>query len=250
MTLSEKGSGMQFSGEGYIIKVKNHGERSAIVTLVCPKYGKIVGYVDGALRKRTVGTFQLGNYISFNAYARLEENMPSLKGVELVCSNVACFMADEKKTDALISMSKLIDECLAEHDDLGGFYSTVDAFFKHISDKNWLAYYSFFEFYLLDFLGIGLDIAKCAVTGMSNDLRYISPKTGRAVCSKVGEPYKERLYSYPQYIVEHNYKPNGKEIANVLTMTGSFLKRNFLQQHNLQLPQSRINLLKSTEINL
>ena len=126
---------MQFSGEGYIVKVRSHGEKSAIVTLVCPKYGKIVGYIEGALKKRSVGIYQLGNYISFNAYARLEGHMPSLKGVELVRAHVADFMCDEKKTDALLSMSRLIDECLAEHDDLGEFYTTIDAFFQHIGDK-------------------------------------------------------------------------------------------------------------------
>ena len=39
---------MQFSDEGYIIKVRNHGEKSAIVTLLCPLHGKIVGYVNNA----------------------------------------------------------------------------------------------------------------------------------------------------------------------------------------------------------
>ena len=99
------------------------------------------------------------------------------------------------------------------------------------------------EYHLLDFLGIGLDTSECAVTGKNSDLRYISPKTGRAVCEEIGWAYKERLFAYPQYIVDKNYRPQGKEIANVLAMTGSFLQKNFLSQHNLQLPENRVNLL-------
>lgn len=234
---------MQFSGEGYIIKVRNHGERSAIVTLLSPQKGKIVGFVNGARSSRNLGIYQLGNYISFNAYARVEENMLSFKGVELLCSHAADFVLNGDKISALVSLCRLIDECIAENDELGGFYAAIDDFFVHINDNNWLVYYSFFEYYLLDFLGIGLDISKCAVTGQRNNLRYVSPKTGRAVCSEAGEAYKDKLFEYPQYIADKNYRPQKNEIAAVLSMTGSFLTKNFLNQHNLQLPENRDNLL-------
>ena len=234
---------MQFSGEGYIIKIRNHGEKSAIVTLVSPQKGKMVGYVNGARSSRNLGIYQLGNYISFNAYARVEENMLSLKGVELLRSHTADFVLNNDKIEALVSMCRLVDECVAENDDLGFLYTTIDDFFTHINDSNWLVYYSFFEYYLLDFLGIGLDISECAVTGKRQNLQYVSPKTGRAVCAEVGAPYKDRLFAYPQYIADMNYRPQGGEIANVLAMTGSFLQKNFLNQHNLQLPENRNGLL-------
>ena len=234
---------MQLSGEGYIIKIRNHGEKSAIVTLVCPELGKITGYVNGALSKRNLGIYQLGNRISFNAYARVQENMLSFKGVELVCSHTADFMLNSSKTEALFSMCRLLDICVAENDDFGTFFKSIDDFFVHLREANWLVYYSFFEFHLLEFLGIGLDINEGAVTGRHDDLRYISPKTGRAVCSQVGAPYKDKLFAYPQYIVEHNYLPKSADVANVLEMTGSFLSKNFLMQHNLQLPENRASLL-------
>jgi DNA repair protein RecO (recombination protein O) len=145
-------------------------------------------------------------------------------------------------------MCRLLDECVAENDDLGSFYRVVDDFFEHINEANWLVYYSFFEFYLLDFLGVGLDINECAVTGQRTNLRYVSPKTGRAVCAEAGAPYKDRLFAYPQYIAEKNYRPQRKEIANVLAMTGNFLQKNFLAQHNLQLPENRVTLLNVGKI--
>lgn len=234
---------MQFSSEGYIIKVRNHGEKSAIVTLVSPTHGKIVGYVNGARSPRNLGIYQAGNYISFNAYARVEENMLSFKGVELLRSHTADFVLNEEKIGALVSLCRLLDECVAENDDLGGFFASIDDFFTHINDSNWLVYYSFFEYYLLDFLGIGLDISECAVTGKRMGLQYISPKTGRAVCAEVGAPYKDKLFAYPQYIADRNYCPQNREIADVLTMTGSFLQKNFLNQHNLRLPENRNDLL-------
>lgn len=234
---------MQFSSEGYIIKLRNHGEKSLIVTLICPEKGKIVGYVNGARSKKSLGTYQLGNKISFNAYARVEENMLNLKGVELVKSHTVDFMSDLAKTEALSSLCSLVDQCVAENDNMGKLFKTAEDFFENIRNKNWLVYYSFFEFYLLEFLGIGLDINSCAVTGKTTDLQYISPKTGRAVCEQIGAPYKDKLFLYPHYIADKNYLPNSKEIANLLKMTGSFLNKNFLQIHNLHLPEKRASLL-------
>lgn len=234
---------MQFSGEGYIIKLKNHGEKSLIATLICPEHGKIVGFINGARNKRGLGIYQLGNYISFNAYARVEENMLSLKGIELVEAHTADFMLDSDKIEALSSLCRLLDVCLAENDNLGRFYNIINDFFKHIAEDNWLVYYSYFEYYLLDFLGVGLDVNECAVTGRTDGLLYISPKTGRAVCAEIGEPYKDKLYAYPQYIVDKNYRPQRIEVANLLKMTGGFLIKNFLAGRNLQLPEKRANLL-------
>lgn len=234
---------MQFSGEGYIIKLRNQGEKSLIATLVCPEHGKIVGFINGAHSKRGLGVYQLGNYISFNAYARVAENMLSLKGVELVEAHTADFMLNTDKIEALSSLCRLLDVCVAENDNLGRFYKVVKDFFKHINDDNWLVYYSYFEYYLLDFLGVGLDISECAVTGKTEGLSYVSPKTGRAVCEEIGAPYKDKLYAYPQYIVDKNYRPKRAEVANLLAMTGGFLTKNFLAGHNLQLPEKRANLL-------
>ena len=234
---------MQFSGEGYIIKLRNQGEKSLIATLVCPEHGKIVGFINGAHSKRGLGVYQLGNYISFNAYARVAENMLSLKGVELVEAHTADFMLNTDKIEALSSLCRLLDVCVAENDNLGRFYKVVKDFFKHINDDNWLVYYSYFEYYLLDFLGVGLDINECAVTGKTEGLSYVSPKTGRAVCEEIGAPYKDKLYAYPQYIVDKNYRPKRAEVANLLAMTGGFLTKNFLAGHNLQLPEKRANLL-------
>ena len=155
---------MQFSGEGYIIKLKNHGEKSMIATLVCPEHGKIVGYIDGAHSKRGLGIYQLGNYISFNAYARVEENMLSLKGVELVESHTADFMLDTDKIEALSSLCRLLDVCVAENDNLGCFYKVIKDFFQHIHKDNWLVYYSFFEYYLLDFLFFVFFVCVCVVS--------------------------------------------------------------------------------------
>ena len=100
---------MQFSDEGYIIKVLKHGENSAIVTVLSSEHGKITGFVKGAISKKKLGVYQLGNLISFNAYSRLEENMSQFLGVELLKSNAISFFNSEKKL-ALLRILEILNK--------------------------------------------------------------------------------------------------------------------------------------------
>ena len=103
-------------------------------------------------------------------------------------------------------------------------------------------WYAYFEFYLLEYLGISLSLDSCAVTGCLDNLCYVSPKTGKAVCKEIGEPYRDKLFLYPKFVVDNNDSPSYREIFNVLKMTEHFLKMNFFGFHNIKMPESRANL--------
>lgn len=60
---------MQFRDEGYIIGLRKHGESSLILTVLTRNYGKITGYVKNCLHKKNLGTYQLGNSVTIEAYA-------------------------------------------------------------------------------------------------------------------------------------------------------------------------------------
>ena len=160
-----------FSDEGYIIKQRRHGERSLILTVLTQNNGKLTGYVKNAISKNNLAIYQLGNSIKLNAYSRLEENMYSFH-VELISANSVNFMASAEKLAALGSLCELCNDCLPEKENTERFYNVIDKFFKQINEDNWRTYYSYFEFYLLDYLGIGLDLSRCAVTGQRSNLKF------------------------------------------------------------------------------
>jgi DNA repair protein RecO (recombination protein O) len=58
--------------------------------------------------------------------------------------------------------------------------------------------YMLWERELLAALGFSLSLEACNATGTTEDLCYISPKTGHAVCRAAGEPYKDRLLKMPE----------------------------------------------------
>lgn len=234
---------MTFNDEGYIINMRKHGESSLILTVLSKNNGKIVGFVKNCLSKKNLGVFQLGNFIQVEAYSRVDDNMLSLK-VELIKPTAVNFINDNKKLATLSAFCSLCNLCLPEKEPLERFYYYIESFMDLVLEDNWLTHYSYFEFYLIEHLGIGLDLSECAATGFCENLEYVSPKTGKAVSFEAGEPYKDRLFLFPKYILAQNYNPSLEEIEDLLKMTGFFLNKNFFQTHNLKFPQTRANLLK------
>lgn len=232
---------MKFIDQGYITNICKHGENSLILTVVTQNHGKTIGYVRGCLYKKNLSIYQLGNFIKIEAYSRVDNNMLSFK-VELISPEMVNFIQSEQKLNALSSLCSLCNSCLPELENLENFYNRVDCFFKQIHEENWLVYYSLFEFYLLEYLGIGLELRECAVSKTTENLAYISPKTGRAVCEDVGRIYKEKLFSYPHFIMKNNHNPSKKELEETLNMTEFFLQKNFFAEHGLKFPQNRANL--------
>lgn len=239
---------MKFNDEGYIINLKKHGENSAILTVLTRNNGKVVGFVKNSLTKKNLGMYQLGNLVAIEAYARVDENMLSLK-VELISPTAVNFLNDAAKLETLASFCGLCNICMPEQMALERLFYYVDSFFNLIVEDNWITHYAYFEFYLLEFLGISLDLSECSATGTTENLIYVSPKTGKAVCAEAGEPYKKRLFSFPQFILAQNYNPSPQELRDLLELMAFFLNKNFFQTHGLKFPPNRANLLHNLGLN-
>jgi DNA repair protein RecO (recombination protein O) len=115
-------------------------------------------------------------------------------------------------------------------------------------DGIWPAVLVRFELGLLDELGYGLDLARCAVTGATDELIYVSPKTGRAVSRAAGEPWKERLLPLPGFLRgDRDAPPTAADIRDGLRLSGFFLDRFLLGPRGLALPDSRARILAHLE---
>ena len=59
---------------------------------------------------------------------------------------------------------------------------------------------------LLSDLGYGLDLSACAVTGRTDNLAYVSPKTGRAVTAEGAGAWAARLLPLPGFLTGHRQR--------------------------------------------
>ena len=230
---------MIIKDEGYILSAIKYGEKALIVTILSMSKGKITGFCSDGMSKKNRGIFQAGNKIFFESSARLEENMKRLFRVELIEPNAVSMMTDFKKLELMTAVVPIIQKVLNENEEVYQLYEMVGKFFGAKDLKEMLMWYAYFEFYALEYLGLGLSLDCCAVTGEVDNLCYVSPRTGKAVSKEIGEPYKDKLFKYPQFVVDKSDSPSYKEIFNVLKMTEYFLKENFFKFHNIKMPEGR-----------
>ena len=73
---------------------------------------------------------------------------------------------------------------------------------------------------------------------MTEDLVYVSPKTGRAVSREAGAPYKDRLLALPAFLRGEGDLDDAAILAG-LKLTGHFLARDVLGALNRDMPAAR-----------
>jgi hypothetical protein len=117
---------------------------------------------------------------------------------------------DRRKLAALTSATRLMEKILMEREPQSVVFGFAETFVHALVEgTDWLAAYVKLEFAMLEHAGFGLDLARCAATGQSHDLTYVSPKSGRAVSLHAGKPYHERLFALPAFLISHS-PPGGK----------------------------------------
>ena len=110
-------------------------------------------------------------------------------------------------------------------------YKNTTNFLDQITNvKKWEFFYIHWELNLLASLGYGLDLKKCAATGTTENLFYISPKSGKAVCKEKGLEYDKKLLRFPKILRDlgKNYEFNRSDLLDGLKITGFFLKKCFI----------------------
>jgi DNA repair protein RecO (recombination protein O) len=141
----------------------------------------------------------------------------------------------------------MLQMLLHERDPHPDIYDSVMAFLYAMRmDDEWLKSYVLFEFNLLTSLGFGLDLESCAVTGMTQDLRYVSPKSGRAVCAEGAAGYENRLLKLPSFLLTTDHRPltASLEILDGLRLCGYFLEARAFGAQDKTLPLARERFMK------
>src|SRR5262245_46675831 len=234
---------MECSDEGIILSLRPHGETGAVLELFTRRNGRHLGLVHGGRSRKLRPILQIGNHVDAGWKARLADNLGHFS-VELRKGFAALLMEDGAALTALTSMAALT-RLLPERDPHPNLFEITQFVLGFLDDRAvWPALMVRWELALLDELGFGLDLASCAATGKSTDLAYVSPKSGRAVSSEAGEPYRDRLLELPQFLRAGASGPvDTKDVLAGLALTGHFLAARVLAQRDMEMPDARSRLL-------
>ncbi len=225
---------------GVILSVRPHGENGGIVSLLTENHGRAAGYVYGATSSKTRGLLEIGNVVAASWQAKSSDQLGTYT-LELEKSYAADVLDESIKLTALQSACALADRTLPEHEKHPGVYQGMRALLEAFSSDLWAVSYIYWEIGLLRELGFGLDLSKCAATGVNDKLIYVSPKSGAAVSESAGEPYRHLMLALPPFLRgEARFDP--QDILDGLKLTGHFLLNRVFALANANLPEPRLRL--------
>jgi DNA repair protein RecO (recombination protein O) len=214
---------MEWRDQGVIILVRKHAETSAIIEVLTKTHGRHAGVVRGGTSRKLTPVLQPGNQVEVEWRARLEDHLGSYR-VEPLKSR-SYILNDRLALSALTAMCSLIGFAVPERMDLPRIYDqTLDLMDELGSRSDWINRYALWEKILLEELGYGLDLSSCAATGVTRDLIYVSPKSGRAVSRKGGADWAEQLLPLPDFLRTPGADATLHEVIQALKTTGYFLE--------------------------
>ncbi|MGH6796682.1 MAG: DNA repair protein RecO [Methylocella sp.] len=229
---------MEWRDEGLIIGTRKHGETSVIVEAMTRAHGRHFGLVRGGRSKRMQPLLQPGNHAQNVWLARLDEHLGTFL-VEPVQLRTAHLMASAEALHAICLVAALL-RLGPERDPHPALYEAAMRIAGGIDRPEIMTPLIVrFEAKILAQMGFGLDLETCAATGVTSDLAYVSPKSGRAVSKAAGEPYKARLLPLPAFLRGEIGAPSPADIRNGFRLTGFFLLRALFGPRCQPLPEAR-----------
>lgn len=183
---------------------------------------------------------QAGNRVSLVWRARLDEHL-GVFVAEPLESRAARLMEKSFALHGLNHLSALL-HLLPERDPHPALHDMADALAHHLDDVRLAPDLAVrFELAILADFGFGLDLERCALSGVSDDLAFVSPRSGRAVSREAAAPWHERLLALPAFLSRPagTSRLAGDEIAQAFRLTGHFLDRELFQPRGQTLPAAR-----------
>jgi DNA repair protein RecO (recombination protein O) len=219
---------MEWRDQGILLSSRVHGENSSIIEVLTSEHGRHLGVVRGGQSRKVAPILQAGAQIDVTWRARLEDHLGSYS-VDLIQARAASVLSDRLALAALNAIVGLAAFSLPERAACGDFYAqTRELLDDLVAGTGWLPGYLFWEVALLDEMGLRLDLSKCAATGSTEDLAFVSPKTGRAVSRAAAGEWADRLLPLPGCLL--GAPASLEDVRAGLQTTGFFLEHRLAPQ--------------------
>ncbi len=236
---------MEWSDDGVVISVRAHGETGAIVEALTRDHGRHLGLVRGGASRKVKPALQPGNRLHLHWRARLAEHLGNFSA-EIAKARSGDLFDSRDALMGFNAFASVVSAAMPEREPHAPVFEAGEILLDAITEDDlahWGPLYVRWEAGLLDALGFGLDLSQCAATGAREDLRYVSPKSGRAVSSAGAGSYASRLFVLPQFLLgSQNASPAPGDILAGLKLTGHFLAERVLIPHHKEMPAARLRL--------
>lgn len=227
-----------------VCALRHHGEHGAIARLLTPGHGMTAGYVRGGRSRAMRPVLLPGNQVKAEFRARTDEQLASLT-VELSHSR-APLLAEPLPAAAIDWACALTATALPEAIPYPMLYEALDGLLTAIeaapAARGWAVALVRYELLMLAELGFGLDLTRCAATGATSDLAFVSPRSAAAVSVAGAAGYESRLLPLPPFLLKSG-PAEWDDILAGLALTGFFLERSVLTDRRIDILAARGRLV-------
>ncbi|MET3854117.1 MULTISPECIES: DNA repair protein RecO [unclassified Rhizobium] len=236
---------MQWQGNAIVLGVKRHGETSVIAEVMTRDRGRHLGLVRSGRSRSMQPVLQPGNEVDVIWRARLDEHLGEFR-IEPLQLRAARLMESATAVYGVQAMGALL-RLLPERDPHPHLYDALEVILDNLhnpTDAGEL--FVRFELAVLNDLGYGIDLTECAATGVRNDLAYVSPKSGRAVCRAAGKPYADKMLVLPTFLSEEgNHAADYDSLLAGFRLTSFFLHRHVYEPRGIDAVSARDGFIQA-----
>jgi DNA repair protein RecO (recombination protein O) len=233
---------IEYEDQAIVLSARPHAETGAIVHVLTRTHGHVTALVPGGASRRLKPYLQPGSQVDFRYRARSTDQLGqgTIEGQEAGGADLLDHPAGLIGLQSACVMTEL---ALPERDDAEGLYEALSTLIGLLgNDDLWPYIYVRYELGLLEAIGFGLDLSACAVTGTTDNLVYVSPKSARAVSQSSGLAYADKLLSLPAFLRPVPQAPAPDDVRKGLDLTGFFFERHVFHPRDKPLPEIRQRL--------
>ncbi|MDB6454595.1 DNA repair protein RecO [Falsirhodobacter sp. 20TX0035] len=225
---------MEWRDEGALLSVRRHGESAAIIEVFTAAHGRHAGLVHGGASRRMAAMLQPGNQLDVTWRARLDDQLGTFHVEPLRSRSV---LQDRLALAGLNAVCAMLRLLLPEREAHPALFAVTMRLLDDLGTADWGTDYLRWELRLMEEVGFGLDLTRCAVTGQADDLVFVSPRTGRAVSRAGAGDWADRLLPLPAVLLGQGGGAEGWREG--FALTAHFLARAL----DRDLPEARSRLV-------
>ena len=232
---------VDWDDEGIVLAARPHGESGLVVSAFTFEHGRHAAWVAGGNARRNRPSFEPGNRLQLAWQARREDDLGRFTA-EPLDAFAARVLDRPDRLAALLAATALLETTLAEREPHPRLYAALVHLARGLAGAEpWRACYLAFEVLLLEELGFALQLERCAASGRTEGLAFVSPRTGRAVALGAAPELEARLLPLPRTLLDGS-EPDRPDFADGLRLTAHFLLRHVYRPIDRKLPAARERL--------
>lgn len=230
----------EWSDRALSLGLRRFGETGAILDVFARLQGRRRGLVHGGASRSKRAVLQPGNTLAVTWKARQEDSLGFFAMAEPEAERSSRHLADPVSLAGLSAAAELLFAALPEGEPKAALFDATETVLDSLDHPDvWPALFVRWEIGLLTIMGFGLDLTKCALTGASDGLTHVSPRTGRAVRGDEAGEYLDKLLPLPAFLVDSSAPATPVDIHAGFRLTGYFLSERLFADLNKPIPEAR-----------